>query len=282
MIRVAIPNKGALNEDSMAIISAAGYKIKRGERELCVTDAANNIEFLFLRPRDIATYTANGIVSIGITGRDLLFDSQASAVEIMPLGFGKSKFYYAVPNDSHITQDSLDGKRIATSYPNIVKADLAKRGMNASIVKLDGAVEISIRLGVADVIADVTETGSTMKNAGLHPEGDPIMESEAIVIGKDKAVLDIPEVKTFLRRIEGIIVAKNYLIVEYDVKQENLEAVCALTPGFESPTVAPLNKPGWFAVKSMINRKEVNQIIDKLEELGANGIIVSNIITCRI
>ena len=282
MLKIAIPNKGSLSEDALALIKEAGYKARRENRELSVIDSLNEVEFLFLRPRDIAVYVGGGIVDLGITGRDLLLDSCATASELMPLGFGASKFCYAVPAESTLLPANFNHLRIATSYPNIVLADMKKRGFDVEIVKLDGAVEISIQLGVADVIADVVDSGATLKQAGLKIVGEPLMKSEAVVIASTPDSAQKPAVHTFLRRLEGIIVARSYVVVEYDIKEELLAKACAITPGIEAPTVSPLNKKGWFAVKSMVKRAELNQIIDRLEDTGANGIIVTDIRTCRI
>lgn len=282
MIRIALPNKGALSEEAMSLIKEAGYKASRYAKELAVTDTANDIEFLFLRPRDIAIYVSGGIVDVGITGRDLLADSRSQAVELLPLGFGKSRFCYAVPDDSDITSiDQLNGKRIASSYPNIVLDDMAKRGYQVSVVKLDGAVEISVRLGVADAIADVVESGTTMRQARLHPIGEPVMRSEALVIGHPGATNN-PQVLALLKRLNGILTARNYVVVDYNVPSAKLDAACAVTPGVESPTVTALSKKDWFAVKSMVKRSDLNSVMDALEAAGATGIIVSNIRTCRL
>jgi ATP phosphoribosyltransferase len=282
MLRIALPNKGALSEDAVSLIKEAGYKARRENKELSVVDSTNDVEFLFLRPRDIAVYVSGGIVDAGITGRDLLADSRSQAKELLPLGFGKSRFCYAVPNGSPITEiKQLDGLRIATSYPNIVKDHTASLGMKCSVVKLDGAVEISVRLGVADAIADVVESGTTMRQAGLHPIDEPVMYSEALVIGHPGAA-ENPQIKALLKRIQGILTARAYVVVDYNVPKEALEAACAVTPGVESPTVTPLSKEGWFAVKSMVKRSELNSVIDRLEEAGASGIIVSAICTCRL
>lgn len=282
MLQVAIPNKGALAEDAVQLLKEAGYKCSRYGRELVVTDAVNEIDFVFLRPRDIALYVGNGIIDIGITGRDLMVDSMADVVELLPLNFGHSKFRYAVPKDSNLTPDKFDGLRIATSYPNIVARDIAKMGIKAKLVKLDGAVEISIRLGVADAIADVVESGRTLVEAGLKTVGDILLESEAVLIARNKDVLNNHKIELMLARLRGILVAREYAMVEYDVPQNLLEAACAVTPGLESPTVSPLNKPGWVAVVAMIKRKEANQIMDQLYEIGARGIIVTDIRTCRL
>jgi len=159
MFKVAIPNKGALSEGAVGILSDAGYRCKRHSRELVVRDAGHEVEFIFLRPRDIAVYVGSGLIHAGITGRDLALDSQAPVEECLSLKFGRSRFCYAAPQGAGLAPDGLGGKRIATSYPNIVRKDLGMRGLEAEVVRLDGAVEISIQLGVADAIADVVESG---------------------------------------------------------------------------------------------------------------------------
>lgn len=282
MLKIAIPNKGALSEDTIQLIKEAGYKVKREGRELSLIDSANDVEFLFLRPRDIATYVGSGIVGLGVTGRDLLIDSEAPATELMALGFGKSRFCYAVPNQSELQPENFNGLRIATSYPNIVRSDAKRRGLDVTVVKLDGAVEISVQLGVADAIADVVESGATMRQAGLKTVGEPVMFSEAIVIAHNSDVAEDAQVKKFLKRLEGIIVARTYVMVEYDIPEAYLAGAVNITPGLESPTIAPLNKPGWFAVKSLVKRSELNSIIDQLDDAGAMGIIAMDVKTCRI
>ena len=282
MLKIAIPNKGSLSEVSVQLIKDAGYKCKRDGRELTLTDVDNGIEFFFLRPRDIAVYVSKGIMDIGITGRDLVADSLADIRELLALGIGKSRFFYAVPADSDKLPDDFNGMKIATSYPNIVKADMADRGLSVEVIKLDGAVEISIKLGVADAIADVVESGKTLIAAGLKTVGEPIMLSEAAVFGRDEAIAERTEVRLFIDRLRGIIVAREYAMIEYDIPEASLAEACEVTPGIESPTVSPLSKDGWMAVKAMIKRKKVNQVIDALTGLGAKGIIVTDIRTCRI
>ena len=282
MLQIAIPNKGSLSEGTVELLREAGYRCKRSGRELMVTDKKHEIEFIFLRPRDIAVYVNNGVLDLGITGRDLVLDSQADVIETLPLNFGNSAFYYALPNESDKLPDDFGGLTIATSYPNIVKGDLAARNVDAKIVRLDGAVEISIRLGVADVIADVVESGRTLKEAGLKVVGEPILQSEAVIIARDQATIEKSEVKQLLRRVRGILVARSYAMIEYDIPRDNLEQACEITPGIESPTIAPLSNPDWVAVKSMILQKESNAVMDDLHDAGARGIIVTDIRTCRI
>lgn len=282
MLQVALPNKGSLSEEAVRLVREAGYNCRRYSRELVVRDSAHNIEFIFLRPRDIAVYVSGGLLDLGITGRDLAVDSESGFTELLDLGFGRSRFHYAVPKESALTPGDLGGLRIATSYSHLVNRDLAQRGLTAKVVRLDGAVEISIALGVADAIADVVESGRTLTEAGLKIVGEPILTSSALLIARQKTVLDKPDVVHFVERLQGIVVAREYVMVEYDAPEHLLEMVCVVTPGIESPTVAPLSKEGWVAVKSMAPKREVNEIMDKLAALGAKGIIVTDIRTCRI
>ena len=282
MLKIALPNKGSLSEDAVQLIREAGYNCRRYSRELIVFDNTNLVEFVFLRPRDIAIYVSEGILDMGVTGRDLALDSGAEVVELMSLGFGRSDFHYAVPAETDLAPDRFAGKRIATSYPRLVVEDLTRRGVDAEVIRLDGAVEISIRLGVADAIADVVQTGRTLKAAGLKVVGTSLLHSEAILAARTRDIEQRAGVHTFLDRIRGIVVAREYVMVEYDIPETMLEVACVITPGIESPTVSPLSKKGWVAVKSMSKKRDVNQIMDSLTTIGAKGIIVTDIRTCRI
>jgi len=282
MLKLAIPNKGALSEDAVRLLTGAGYRCYRSDRELVVCDRENQIDFVFLRPRDIALYVGKGVLDLGITGRDLQIDSGAEVTELMPLGFGRSRFCFAVPKNSGLTVGKLGGLRIATSYPNLLKKNLEARNLECPIVRLDGAVEISIQLGVADAIADVVESGATLTQAGLIVTGEPMLHSEAVLIGHSEALADHCDVKKLIARLRGIIVAGTYAMMEYDIPRTALEAACRITPGIESPTVAPLSNPDWAAVKAMVLRRDCNRIMDELYEIGARGIIVSDIRSCRL
>ena len=281
-LKLAIPNKGALSEGAVRLLSEAGYRCSRGGRELIVSDCDNGIDFVFLRPRDIALYVGRGIIDIGITGRDLAADSGAEVAELLPRGFGKSRFCFAAPEERKHAVADLNGKRIACSYPHLLTQMLDKLGLKCQVVKLDGAVEISIRLGVADAIADVVESGATMREAGLAIVGEPLMHSEALLIGRTPVVAERPEVRKLIGRLLGSIRASEYAMIEYDIPRTALEAGCKITPGVESPTVAPLSNPDWVAVKAMVRRKECNRIMDELYEIGARGIIVADIRSCRL
>lgn len=282
MIRIAIPNKGALSEESLVLLKDAGYRCRRNSRELMVCDTTHQIEFVFLRPRDIAVYVADGIVHAGITGRDLLADSKMVLIELLALNFGKSQFCYAIEKQKDLLPDDFDGLRVATSYPNIVEADMKRRGCDVQIVRLDGAVEISIALGVADAIADVVESGSTIREAGLKIVGESILQSEAILIAKDYSVIEISEIQTLVDRLKGVLVARKYALIEYDIPRTSLKMACELTPGIQSPTISDLEHKDWVAIKSLIECDSANKIMDKLKLLGATGIFVTDIKSCRL
>ena len=282
MLKIAIPNKGALSEDAVRLLKEAGYRCIRYGRELTVYDHENEIDFIFLRPRDIALYVGNGILDLGITGRDLEMDSGAEVEELMPLEFGRSRFCFAVPKGSGLTVEKLGGLRIATSYPELLRQNLVQRNLDCRIIRLDGAVEISICLGVADAIADVVESGATMREAGLEIIGEPMLHSEAVLIGRTQEIAARPEVRRLIARLRGIIVAGSYAMIEYDIPRTALEQACRITPGIESPTVSPLSNSDWVAVKAMVSRRECNRIMDELYEIGARGIIVADIRSCRL
>ncbi|MEP7035984.1 MAG: ATP phosphoribosyltransferase [Dermatophilaceae bacterium] len=281
MLRIAVPNKGSLSEPAAEMLREAGYRSRREPKELVLTDVDNDIEFFFLRPRDIAVYVGAGTLDGGITGRDLLLDSGASAFEAIPLGFGASTFRYAAKPGLATSVKDIDGKRVATSYAGLVSAHLAEQGVSCEVIRLDGAVETAITLGVADVIADVVETGTTLRQQGLEVFGDPILRSEAVLIQRkdtpEQSALDI-----LTRRLQGVITAHGYVMMDYDVSVELVEQACALTPGLESPTVSPLHDKGYVAVRSMVPRNRTNQVMDALYDLGARAILVTDIAACRL
>ncbi|MEI5521823.1 ATP phosphoribosyltransferase [Streptomyces brasiliscabiei] len=288
MLRIAVPNKGSLSGPAGEMLHEAGYQQRRESKELRIVDPVNEVEFFYLRPRDIAIYVSSGRLDIGITGRDLLIDSGARAEEILPLGFARSTFRFASRPGAATGVADLKGKTVATSYEGIVAGHLADNGIDASVVHLDGAVETAIELGVAEVIADVVETGTSLRNAGLEVFGEPIMKSEAIVIrrvGADTSEENSenePKVQQFLRRLQGVLVARTYVMMDYDCRVEQLEKAVALTPGLESPTVSPLHNEGWVAVRAMVPAKEAQRIMDDLYDIGARAILTTAIHACRL
>ncbi len=279
---VAIPNKGALSEGTVALFGAAGYRCVRSGRELMISDVANGIDFVFLRPRDIALYVGRGVVELGVTGRDLAADSGVEVKELLPLEIGRSRFCFAAPKGVYNSPAEFNHLRIACSYPRLLREKLREMKLDCEIVQLEGAVEISIRLGVADVIADVVESGSTLREAGLEIVGEPLMYSEALLLAHEGVTPGDERVARLLGRLRGVLMAKNYLMIEYNVHRRDLETVSKITPGVEAPTVSPLANPEYVAVKSMVLRKDCNRIMDELYAAGARGIITTELSACRL
>ena len=280
MLRVAVPNKGALSEQAAEMLSEAGYRRRSDTSDLTVLDNANQVEFFFLRPKDIAIYVGSGQLDAGITGRDLAAESGAEVSERIALGFGASTFRYAAPTGREWSTSDLAGLRVATAFPRLVRTDLAARGIEATVIRLDGAVEISIQLGVADAIADVVGTGRTLRQHNLAPFGEVLCDSEAILIertgsGADKARDQLAA------RIQGVVFAQQYLMLDYDCPRALLDAAITVTPGLESPTIAPMVDDNWLAVRAMVGRKDLNRVMDDLSALGAKAILASDIRTCR-
>lgn len=281
MLRIALPNKGKLSGDAAQMLREAGYRQRSQDTDLVCRDPDNGVEFFYLRPRDIATYVGSGDLQLGITGRDLLREAGSQAEEMLDLDFGRAMFRFAARPGTITEPAKLAGCRIATAFPGLVHRYLAEHGLTATVIPLDGAVENAVGLGVADVIADVVETGATLRQAGLEPVGEPILESSAILIGGPDRPAD-GGVAQLVRRLQGVLVARQYVMLAYDVRTELLEDASALTPGIESPTISPLHREGWVAVQAMVRRAEVHRIMDELYELGARAIIVTDIHACRL
>ncbi|PRX99430.1 ATP phosphoribosyltransferase [Allonocardiopsis opalescens] len=280
-LRIAVPNKGALAEPASAMLTEAGYRQRKDSRELVLVDPDNRCEFFFLRPRDIAVYVGEGTLHAGITGRDMLLDSEAPAEEVLPLGFGGSTFRFAAPNGSGLDVADLAGRRIATSYAGLLRGYLAERGVDARVIELDGAVETAIRLGVADAIADVVSTGTTLRNAGLETFGAPILESEAVLIRRNGDP-ERPGFGQLARRLRGVLTARDYVMIDYDIHTGRIDDAVALTPGMEGPTVSPLHREGWVAVRAMVPRRAAQQIMDDLWDIGGRAIFITDIYACRL
>ena len=285
MLRVAVPNKGALSESAAEILSEAGYRRRTDPKDLTVIDPANGVEFFFLRPKDIAIYVGSGDLDLGITGRDLAAESEAPVRERLALGFGSSSFRYAAPAGRSWTVADLAGQRIATAYPNLVRKDLAGKGIAATVIRLDGAVEISVQLGVADAIADVVGSGRTLAMHNLAAFGEPLCDSEAVLSERDGAATgdgtrDAAR-DQLAARVQGVVFGQQYLMLDYDCPRAVLERATAITPGLESPTIAPLADPEWVAVRALVPRRDVNAIMDELAGIGAKAILASDIRFCR-
>ena len=281
MLRVAVPNKGTLSEPASEILSEAGYRRRTDPKDLTVVDPANNVEFFFLRPKDIAIYVGSGQLDFGITGRDLAAESDAPVRERLALGFGSSMFRYAAPAGRQWRVEDLAGKRIATAFPNLVRKDLSARGIEATVIRLDGAVEISVQLGVADAIADVVGSGRTLGLHNLAAFGEPLCDSEAVLIERDGADGNAAARDQLAARVQGVVFGQQYLMLDYDCPRSVLDAATAVTPGLESPTIAPLADPAWVAVRALVPRRDVNAIMDELAAIGAKAILASDVRFCR-
>ena len=282
MLRVAVPNKGTLAGAASEMLTEAGYRQRHEQRDLTVLDPVNEVEFFFLRPKDIAIYVGSGELDLGITGRDLAQESGAPVAETLSLGFGFSTFRYAAPSGREWKVGDLEGKRIATAYPRLVRTDLARHGVTAAeVIRLDGAVEISIQLGVADAVADVVGSGRTLRQHGLVAFGDEICRSEGVLIERAGSPVS-PDKAQLAGRLQGVVFAQQYMMLDYNCPQDLLDAAVEITPGLDSPTMSPLADPQWVAVRAMVARKEANLVMDRLIALGAKAILVSDIRSCRL
>jgi len=280
-LRVALPNKGQLAEPARAMLLEAGYLQGAGQRDLVVQDPINDVEFFFLRPKDIALYVGEGTLDLGLTGRDMLLDSGAEAEELLALGFGASSFRLAAPAERIRVLADLNGTRIATAYPGLLESWLSRVNIRARVVRLDGAVENAVALGVADAVADVVATGTTLRRAGLVPLDGVILESEAVLVRRREAPQSVT-IETFLRRLNSVMVARSYVLMDYDIPTALVDRACGITPGFESPTVAALHDPQWSAIRAMVPKGEVHRVMDDLYHIGARGILVTDIHACRL
>lgn len=288
MLRVALPNKGTLAEPAATMMREAGYRQRSDSRDLSIADDENDIEFFYLRPKDIATYVGSGDLHLGVTGADLKEESGSQVQSLLELGFGASKFRYAALDEGQIkTIEDLEGKRIATSYPRLVRAHLARARVRAEIVKLDGAVEISVHLGLADAVADVVSSGRTLRQHGLVVIGDPIAESQATLIEREprpdrEQTAEVAAMKrVFTERLRGVVLARQYLMMEYDCPKSVKDAAVKITPGLQAPTISPLDDDAWVAVRSMVRRNKANKVMDQLAALGAKAILTTDIRSCR-
>lgn len=279
MLRVAVPNKGILSDSAILMLKEAGYTVRRDPKDLHVVDTKHEIEFFYLRPRDIATYVGSGSLDVGFTGLDLLLDSRSKALSVADLGFGGSTFRFAGPVGKFSNLSDLSGKRVATAYPHLVEDFLKRENIAVELVQLDGAVEVAVQLGVADAVADVVSTGNTLRQAGLEIFGPVILESSAHLIVSPTAK-DVYE--QLLRRMQGVLVAREYVIFDYDCPTSLVDQASAITPGIESPTISPLREADWVAVRALVKTADINSKMDDLYALGARAILVSAIHAARI
>ncbi len=280
-LRIGIPSKGRLAELSEELLNLAGFKFRRQNRSLFakVRDAA--IEITFLRSDDIPVLCAEGAIDMGITGGDLVEEACVEVDSRLSLGVGKCRLAVCVPDDLSIKEPSeLNGKRIATSFPEVTRKYLAKYDSTAHLVQLTGSVEVMIQLGVADAIVDLVETGSTLAANRLSMFAE-IGEYETVLIQNQAKRL--PEIADkIVRRLEGVVIARSYSLLEYNIPHQKLAEAEVITPGFNSPTVSTLEDVNWRAVRVMVKRKEVIAAMEALEKLGAAAILETEIANCRL
>lgn len=280
MIRVALPNKGQLFEPTVELLTSCGYRLSKNPKSLSSLDPDNGVEFYFLRPGDIPLYVATGVLDAGITGKDLAAEKGTLQEPLLDLNYGYSKLCAAVMASSpYGSLEDVAGLRIATSFPEITRRFF--QGKPLALTELEGAVEISVRLGIADAVVDVVETGSTLEQAGLRIVGEPLFRSNAGFFAQPGHE-DHEDVRIMRSRIEGRLVAYEYRMVEYDCPAAILDQATAITPGIESPTVSALQKDGWLAVKAMVKKNKANQIMDELARMGCKGILLTTIDSARI
>lgn len=280
-LRIGIPSKGRLSEQATELLNQAGLHFRRQERTLFALVKQLPIDIIFLRTDDIPILCSEGAIDLGITGSDLVEESRAEVDVRMALGVGRCRLSLCVPDTSEIRAAShLNGKRIATSFPNVTRKYLAEQGAQAHLVELSGSVEIMISLGVADAIVDLVETGSTLAANRLRVLAD-IGEYETVLI-QNRWQRQPEMAQRIIRRLEGVVIARDYSLLEYNIRRERLEEAEAITPGFNSPTVSALEDPGWCSVRVMVRRKEVIEAMEQLENIGASAILETSIGNCRL
>jgi ATP phosphoribosyltransferase len=280
-IRIGVPSKGRLADLSQQLLQEAGLRFRRQDRSLFARVKDMPIDITFLRTDDIPVLCAEGAIDLGITGGDLVAESGAHLVTRLRLGVGNCRLAVCVPDSGDVQQPSdLDGKRVATSFPHVTSEYLAKHGAKAHTVQLTGSVEVMIALGVADAIVDLVETGSTLAANRLQIL-DEIGSYETVLVQNPKTPHG-PLADRIVRRIEGVIIARAYSLLEYNVPSEKLAEAEKITPGFNSPTVNRLEDNAWHSVRAMVKRSEIIDIMENLEELGATAILETAIANCRL
>jgi len=280
-LRIGVPSKGRLADVSSDLLREAGLSFRRQERSLFARCREVPVDITFLRTEDIPVLCAEGAIDMGITGGDLLAESGQQLANRLDLGVGQCRLAICVPEDSPITSPKqLDGKRVATSFPNITSRHLAKSGARPHLVTLSGSVEIMIALGVADAIVDLVETGSTLAANRLRILED--VDRYETVLVQSATCRETELADRVVRRLEGVVIARSYSLLEYNIPRTKLPAAEKITPGFNSPTVSALEDATWCAVRVMVRRTEVIEIMERLEALGASAILETQIVNCRL
>jgi ATP phosphoribosyltransferase len=280
-LRLGVPSKGRLAEVAEALLKEAGLHFRRTERSLFARCKELPVDITFLRADDIPVLCAEGAIDLGVTGADLVAESRVELSTRLELGVGNCRLAVCVPESSNISKPAqLNGARIATSFPNVTADYLHRHGAEAHLVTVTGSVEIMIALGVADAIVDLVETGSTLAANQLRIL-DQIGQYETILVQNRQA--REPELADrVVRRLEGVVIARSYSLLEYNVPRSKLPEAEKITPGFNSPTVSALEDPGWCAVRVMVRRGDVIAIMERLETLGASAILETQITNCRL
>lgn len=280
-LRIGLPSKGRLSDIAGDLLKQAGLSFRRQSRGLFARVSGLPVELIFLRTDDIPTLCAEGAIDMGITGSDLLEESAGNAEVRMKLGVGRCRLAICVPDDANLNSAAdLDGKRIATSFPAITRRYLAQHQASAHLVSLSGSVEVMIQLGVADAIVDLVETGSTLAANRLRIL-EEIDSYETVLIQNDRC-RDTEMADRVVRRLEGVVIARDYSLLEYNVPRSKLAAAEAITPGFNSPTVNTLEDPEWCSVRVMVKRGAVIDAMERLEIVGASAVIETPISNCRL
>lgn len=280
-LRIGVPSKGRLSELAGELLHEAGINFRRQERTLFARVSGLPIDIIFLRTDDIPVLCAEGAIDLGITGSDLVSESQADITIRMHLGVGRCRLSLCVPESSSIKDCSqLSGARVATSFPRVTETFLAQHNAKVHLVNLSGSVEIMIGLGVADAIVDLVETGSTLAANQLRILTD-IGSYETVLI-QNPRTRHGTTCDRVVRRLEGVVIARDYSLLEYNVPKEKLPQAEAVTPGFKSPTVSQLEDPNWCAVRAMVRSKDIISVMEQLEAIGASAILETSIKNCRL
>jgi ATP phosphoribosyltransferase len=280
-IRFALPGKGRLKDPAIELLHKAGFSFRTKGRNLYATCTTADIVFIFVRADDIPVLVDSGVVDVGITGSDLVIEREADVSTVLPLGFGKCRLCVAVKDSfNHNDLSSLDGKTVATSFPVVTTSFFEQHTVAVNCIEMNGSVEIMVALGLADAIVDIVETGDSLRDNNLKIFKE-IGSYETQLIA-NKNIANDPRVQQIKRRIEGILIAKRYSILEYNIKEDFLTQAENITPGFEAPTISKLDEEGWWAVKVMVEKKKVIEVMDKLESIGASAIFESEVLNCRL
>lgn len=280
-IKFAIPSKGRLKDPTIELLKKSGYSFRSNGRNLYATCTNADIIFIFIRADDIPVLVDSGVVDMGITGSDLIIERNSSVDVLLPLDYGKCKLSVAIQDNFNPTNlKDFNGKSIATSFPVITSKFFSDNKIDINVIEMNGSVEIMVGLKLADAIVDLVETGDTLRENNLKVYTD-IGNYQSVLI-TNKKLKDNPAIAQIKRRVEGILIAERYSILEYNVKNELIKEIEKITPGFESPTISPLDEPGWVAVKVMVEKKKVISVMDDLEKIGATAIIETEIKNCRL